>query len=49
LEKLQPLALKEWARSATIKERQHTVFSQARRLALHEEGHCGQIEELATP
>lgn len=46
LEKLQPLTLEQWARSAMIQERQHTVFSQARRLALHEEGHCGQIEGL---
>ncbi|MCB0123333.1 MAG: DinB family protein [Caldilineaceae bacterium] len=46
LEKLQPLTPEQWSRSATIKERQHTVFSQARRMALHEEGHCAQIEEL---
>ncbi len=49
LERLQPLTLEQWARSAMIQERQHTVFSQARRLALHEEGHCGQIEELVRP
>lgn len=46
LEKLKPLTLAQWSRSATIKEREHTVFSQARRMALHEEGHCAQIEEL---
>lgn len=44
LEQLQPLTLAQWARSATIKNREHTVFSQARRMALHEEGHCAQIE-----
>ena len=46
LEKLRPLTLAQWSRSATIKERQHTVFSQTRRMALHEEGHCAQIEGL---
>ena len=45
LEKLQPLSMTTWSRSATIKDRQHTVFSQARRMALHEAGHCAQIEE----
>lgn len=49
LERLQPLTLEQWARSAMIHERQHTVYSQARRLALHEAGHCAQIEELVTP
>ncbi len=49
LERLQPLTLEEWARSAVIQGRQHTVFSQARRLALHEAEHCAQIEGLATP
>ena len=46
LAQLQPLTLEQWSRSATIKDRQHTVFSQARRMGLHEEGHCAQIEEL---
>jgi hypothetical protein len=46
LAQLQPLTFEQWSRSATIKDRQHTVFSQARRMSLHEEGHCAQIEEL---
>ena len=34
----------DWSRAAIIKERQHTVFSQARRMALHEITHCEQLE-----
>ena len=43
---LQALEQDGWSRGATIKRRQHTVFSQVRRLALHEQGHCEQIESL---
>ena len=46
LETLKLLTPEQWSWSATIKERQHTVFSQARRMSLHEEGHCAQIEGL---
>jgi uncharacterized damage-inducible protein DinB len=35
-----------WSRGAMIKNRRHTVFSQARRMALHEVTHCEQIEAL---
>lgn len=35
-----------WARSAIIEGRRHTVFSQARRVALHEAEHCAQIGKL---
>jgi hypothetical protein len=34
----------EWSRSATMKGRIFTVFSQTRRMALHEEGHWPQLE-----
>lgn len=47
LVKLHSLSQPQWARSAEIKGRRHTVFSQARRLALHEAGHYEQIESLA--
>ena len=47
LQKLNSLTFADWARAAEIKGRQHTVFSHARRLALHEVGHCEQIETLA--
>jgi hypothetical protein len=47
LEKLHDLTFEAWARDGTIKGRQHTIFSQARRMALHEAGHCEQIESLA--
>ena len=36
----------DWSRGAMIKDRRHTVFSQARRMALHEVTHCEQIEGL---
>lgn len=45
LAKLRPLSLDGWARSAMIKDKEHTIFSQARRMAMHEEGHCVQIEQ----
>ncbi|MBI3244145.1 MAG: DinB family protein [Chloroflexi bacterium] len=35
-----------WARTASIEGRTHSVFSQARRMALHEHEHCQQIEAL---
>ncbi|MGE5073975.1 MAG: DinB family protein [Anaerolineae bacterium] len=35
-----------WERSALIFGRRHTVFSQARRMAKHEQEHSGQIESL---
>lgn len=46
LEKLTPLPPEAWLRGALIKGRQHTVFSHARRMALHEHGHLEQIREL---
>jgi hypothetical protein len=33
-----------WERSAMIAGRTHTVFSQVRRMALHEREHCAQLE-----
>lgn len=46
LTKLHSLPLADWSRDAQIKERRHTVFSHARRMALHEAAHCEQIESL---
>ena len=50
LKRLQPLALEDWSRAASFTDntpgRQDTVFSYARRMALHERGHCEQIEAL---
>jgi hypothetical protein len=43
---LKSLSFEDWSRGATIKNREHTVFTQARRMALHEQVHCGQIESL---
>ncbi len=43
---LTKVPLVDWARGAIIGGRKHTVFSQARRMALHEIEHCGQIGSL---
>jgi hypothetical protein len=43
---LKNLSYEDWSRAAMIKHRQHTVFSETRRMALHEDVHCRQIEEL---
>jgi DinB family protein len=43
---LKPLDIETWARSANIEGRNHTVFSQARRMALHETEHLDQIQAL---
>ncbi len=43
---MKKLSFEDWSRSALIGERRHTVFSQARRTAKHEQEHCGQIESL---
>ena len=43
---LNNLSFEDWSRAAMIKHREHTVFSETRRMALHEEVHCQQIEEL---
>ena len=46
LKRLNNLAFEDWSRAAIIKNREHTVFSQTRRMALHEDVHCQQIEEI---
>jgi hypothetical protein len=50
LKSLKPLTIVEWSRAAsftaTTLGRQETVFSYARRMALHESVHCQQIEAL---
>ena len=43
---LNNLSFEDWSCSAIIKRREHTVYSQTRRMALHEDIHCQQIEEL---
>jgi hypothetical protein len=42
LSKLAELTAEEWRQGAEIKGRRHTVFSQVRRMALHEVGHWGE-------
>lgn len=46
LQKLKDLRFEDWSRGGMIGGRGHTVFSQTRRMALHEQEHCRQIEEL---
>jgi len=43
---LTALPPESWERTALIFERRHTVFSQARRMALHEDEHCAGLEVL---
>jgi len=43
---LKALPFESWERSAIIFERKHTVFTQTRRIAKHEQEHCEQIESL---
>ena len=43
---LKQLDFETWARSANIEGRNHTVFSQGRRMALHETEHLKQIQAL---
>jgi hypothetical protein len=42
---LRDLPEESWARTCDIGGRKHSVFSQVRRMALHEQEHCEQIEE----
>lgn len=43
---LRALSPADWAREARIDRKTHTVFSHIRRMVLHEQEHCGQIEAL---
>jgi hypothetical protein len=43
---LKGLPLERWARKGIIDGRSHTVFSQVRRLALHEAGHYEQMASV---
>jgi hypothetical protein len=46
---LRKLSFGEWSRAGMIGGRKHTVLSQARRMARHENEHCDQIAELLKP
>ena len=46
LKVLKRLSFEDWSRAATIKGNEHTVFTQIRRMAMHENVHCEQIESL---
>ena len=46
LRTLKSLSFEDWLRAALIGGRKHTVFTQVRRMAKHEQEHCKQIESL---
>ncbi|MEZ4768693.1 MAG: DinB family protein [Caldilineales bacterium] len=43
---LAALSEADWSRDAHIRGRRHTVFSQCRRMALHEADHLAQVESI---
>jgi hypothetical protein len=43
---LKGLSFEDWSRAAIIKGREHTVFTQVRRMATHEREHVEQMEAL---
>jgi hypothetical protein len=48
LQILRDLPFESWERSATILGRRHTVFTQVRRMAIHETEHLEQLKTLLT-
>jgi len=46
LKVLKNLLFADWSRAALMKGKEHTVFTQVRRMAMHENVHCDQIEEM---
>lgn len=46
---LRGLALADWGRGAVIDRKTHTVFSHVRRMTLHENTHCDEIDALLKP
>lgn len=46
ISKLVTLTPEDWAKSGWIKNKKHTVFNQARRMALHEINHLDQFEQI---
>ena len=43
---LKPLAQEQWERGAIIDRRHYTVYTQTRRMAMHEAAHAGQIRAI---
>lgn len=43
---LRALTVEDWSREGVIDGKTHTVFSHVRRMVLHEQGHCEQIEGI---
>ena len=46
LDRLKNIPIKDWSRSAIIRDRPESVFSYTLYLTQHETAHCEQIEEL---
>jgi hypothetical protein len=43
---LRGLSLDDWARECRLDRKTHSVFSHVRRMVLHENTHCDQIEDI---
>jgi hypothetical protein len=43
---LRTLTLSDWEREARIDSKTHTVYSHVRRMVLHENTHCGEIDAI---
>lgn len=44
---LRTLPSESWDRTARIGDREHSIYSQARRMSLHEVSHCQELESIA--
>jgi hypothetical protein len=49
LDVLRGLPFETWSKGSRIAGREHTIYSQVRRIAIHEIVHCVQLEELLIP
>ena len=43
---LRALSIEDWAREGRIDRKTHSVYSHVRRMILHEQTHCGEIEVI---
>jgi hypothetical protein len=43
---LEALSMAEWARECRIERKTHTIFSHVRRMVLHENTHCDEIDAI---
>ena len=43
---LRTLSIADWAREGRIDRKTHTVYSHVRRMVLHEQSHCAEVEAI---